>query len=406
MTVQPLEHAARGASGTDPVTCRFCRGTRGDLVLDLGAQPSSELFPRLADPGPDPLLPLRMWLCAGCGLAQLVGADDVAEEPLGTEPLALARQRTAALARLVTDGILPGSGDQHGEARPRGTVVEYPSPHGGSWLPELGEHGLVPVGTGEPDGPGPRADVVVDACFGLMHAPDQRAALAARAARLTPGGVLLLQYHCLGAIVDGRQWNALRHGHYAYYSTPALVGMLADVGLAATTAYRFPLYGGTVLLVASGGVPGGGAPGGGAPDARLAEVVGREERSGVRDPRAVAALQGSVARTADWLRATCTAERAAGRRVYGYGAASRAVALLRVAGLDASLLTAIADASPDKHGRRMPGTDVPVVAPDELVAARPDVVLLFVSDLLDEVRAALPQIEGSGGRWVDAGAGR
>lgn len=54
----------------------------------------------------------------------------------------------------------------------------------------------------------------------------------------------------------------------------------------------------------------------------------------------------------------------------------------------------------------MPGTDVPVVAPDELVAARPDVVLLFVSDLLDEVRAALPQIEASGGRWVDAGAGR
>ena len=84
----------------------------------------------------------------------------------------------------------------------------------------------------------------------------------------------------------------------------------------------------------------------------------------------------------------------------------RAVALLRVAGLDSSLLTAIADASPDKHDRRMPGTDVPVVAPHELVAARPDVVLLFVSDLLDEVCAALPEIEAAGGRWVDAGAGR
>ncbi len=37
---------------------------------------------------------------------------------------------------------------------------------------------------------------------------------------------------------------------------------------------------------------------------------------------------------------------------------------------------------------------------------RPDVVLLFVSDLAAEVRAALPQIEAAGGRWVDAGAGR
>jgi hypothetical protein len=120
----------------------------------------------------------------------------------------------------------------------------------------------------------------------------------------------------------------------------------------------------------------------------------------------VSALQASVGRTAEWLRATCAAERAAGRRVYGYCAASRAVALLRVAGLDASLLTAVADASPDKQGRRMPGTDIPIITPDALVAARPDVVLLFVSDLADEVRAALPGIEAAGGRWVDAGAGR
>jgi hypothetical protein len=144
----------------------------------------------------------------------------------------------------------------------------------------------------------------------------------------------------------------------------------------------------------------------GTPDAALDAVVAGEEATGVRDPAAVAALQGSVTRTADWLRTTCATARAAGRRVYGYGAASRAVALLRVAGLDAGLLRAVADASPDKHGRRMPGTDIPIIAPDALVAARPDVVLLFVSDLLDEVRAALPQVEAAGGRWVDAGAGR
>ena len=379
MTASPLADPDRAAAV--PVACRFCRGTAGDLVLDLGEQPSSELFPPAADPGPDPLLPLRMWLCAACGLAQLVGADGVTEEPLGTEPAALVRQRAAALERLVADGVLPGSG----------TVAEYPSPHGGTWLPELARHELVPV---EGDGP---ADVVVDGCFGMMHAVDQRAAMQERAARLAPGGLLLLQYHCLGAIVDGLQWNALRHGHYAYYSTPALVGMLAEVGLAAVTAHRYPLYGGTVLLVARRT---------GAPDAALAAVVQGETTTGVRDAAAVTALQGSVSRTADWLRATCTEHRAAGRRVYGYCAASRAVALLRVAGLDSDLLTAVADASPDKHGRRMPGTDIPIIAPDALVAARPDVVLLFVSDLLDEVRAALPGIEAAGGSWVDAGAGR
>lgn len=378
VTASPLADAVPVPA--DPsVACRFCSGTAGDVVLDLGEQPSSELFPGADQPGPDPLLPLRMWLCAGCGLAQLIGADDVTEEPLGFEPAALARQRAAAMERLTADGVLP----EHG------TVAEYQSPHGGTWLPELCAQGLTEAA---PDVP---VDVVVDACFGLMHAVDQRAALAERAARLTSGGVLLLQYHCLGAIVEGLQWNALRHGHYAYYSTPAMVGMLAEVGLTATTAYRFPLYGGTVLLAATrDGVPG----------PTVAAVADSE--GAVYDPAALAALQGSVARTAAWLRAACETERAARRRVYGYCAASRAVALLRVAGLDTSLLAAVADASPDKHGRRMPGTDIPIIAPDALVAARPDVVLLFVSDLATEVRAALPQIEVGGGRWVDAGAGR
>ena len=36
----------------------------------------------------------------------------------------------------------------------------------------------------------------------------------------------------------------------------------------------------------------------------------------------------------------------------------------------------------------------------ELVESRPDKVLLFVPDLLNEVRQALPEIELNGGRWV------
>lgn len=89
-----------------------------------------------------------------------------------------------------------------------------------------------------------------------------------------------------------------------------------------------------------------------------------------------------------------------GHRVLGYSAASRSVALLWGAGLTPALLPAIADAAPAKLGRRLPGSGIPVIAPAELVAARPDAVLLFVPDLLSEVRKSLPQIEASGGRWV------
>ena len=62
------------------------------------------------------------------------------------------------------------------------------------------------------------------------------------------------------------------------------------------------------------------------------------------------------------------------------------------------------DASPAKQGLRMPGTDIPVAGPALLAASRPDSVLLFVPDLLAEVRAAFPEVETAGGRWMDAAA--
>ena len=64
-------------------------------------------------------------------------------------------------------------------------------------------------------------------------------------------------------------------------------------------------------------------------------------------------------------------QRSAGRSVLGYGAASRAVALLCRAGVDRRLLPAIVDTSPSKHGLRMPGTDIPIVSPAKLATHPP-----------------------------------
>jgi hypothetical protein len=50
----------------------------------------------------------------------------------------------------------------------------------------------------------------------------------------------------------------------------------------------------------------------------------------------------------------------------------------------------------------MPGTDVPIISPADLVNAQPERVLLLLPDLMTEVRAALPEIEADGGWWVDA----
>ena len=91
----------------DKHECRACRGSAGDLVLDLGEQPACDYFPQYDDPGPDPVYPLQMWLCSSCGLAQLLADPTVPEEPRGTEPAALVAQAADAVDRVAAAGLLP-----------------------------------------------------------------------------------------------------------------------------------------------------------------------------------------------------------------------------------------------------------------------------------------------------------
>lgn len=325
-----------------------------------------------------------MMLCSDCALAQIVRDDTAPEEPRGVEPQALTDQAEAAVAAAVAARWLP-------DDAARSTVREFPSPHGGTWVPLLTSRGFA---VGEATAP---ADVVLDS-FGVMHEADQQSAWRARAEATSADGVLVLQVHTLAAIVEARQWTSLRHGHAAYYSLTSLQRLLAAVGMSVVDAQTFPLYGSTGARGVVDGTLVIAARHGDHPrSARVERIVAHEARLGVADPAELSVLQRSVDRDANQLRRWLTALQDQGTSVMAYGAASRTVALFALARLDRGLVAAVADGSPAKQGRRMPGTDVPIIAPEDLLAAAPDQVYVTLPDLEPELRRAWPQLEG---RWV------
>jgi hypothetical protein len=349
------------------------------VVLDLGDQPHCGYFP----PGGAPVAtyPLRMWLCRQCGLAQLVGDAAVDEEPVGATPQAVRELAVRNLGRLVSAGLLaPGM-----------SATEFGSPHGTSWNALLNWYGLRVVRAHAAEA----GDLVFDV-YGLLHERDQAAALARRVALLKPGGTVVFQLHSLATTVRCRQWTELRHGHYAYWSAPALAGALRGFGLGIHRAWWDPLDGGTLLLAACG------AP---EPDTATVELLASEQTSGVERSVSLRSLQRGADEAArsfrDWLR-RCRVE--GEHRVAGYGAAGRAVPLLCHAGVDPGLLAMVGDASAAKQGCVMPGSGVPIVPPHRLAEWLPTDVVVFLPDLLAEMRQALPEVEDGGGRWLVLGS--
>ena len=313
------------------------------------------------------------WTCARlCGLAQLADDDTVADEPRGVEPQALKDQAEDAIERVAAVGLAAWEHCRrirqpawwHVDPAARRAWVHY-------------------------------RDVAGRRRAGLFrhHARTRPARAPSRGAPsvTAPGGVLLLQYHSIG--------TDRRAGPVECVAARAFRLLFADCADAParvrSECASSPHGSSTCTAERCCSQPCTARP---YPTNLFSASSPSEEALGMTDPDCHRPPPTQYAdRHVESLRNWLEEEAEAGRTVLAYGAASRAVALFSRAGLNADLLAAVADASVAKQGRRMPGTDIPIVSPDELLAARPDRVLLTLPDLLPELRARMPELDG---RWT------
>ena len=74
--------------------------------------------------------------------------------------------------------------------------------------------------------------------------------------------------------------------------------------------------------------------------------------------------------------------------------------LLNVIGIGRDVLDFVVDRNPTKQGRYLPGTDLPIHAPERLLTDMPDEVLLLIWNLADEIVAQQAEYRRRGGRFI------
>ena len=92
--------------------------------------------------------------------------------------------------------------------------------------------------------------------------------------------------------------------------------------------------------------------------------------------------------------------RSAGKTVGAYGAAAKGNTLLNYCGIGTEDIALVADRNPHKQGQLLPGSHIPIVAPEVLMDARPDFVLILPWNLRLEIMSQLAGIREWGGKFV------
>jgi hypothetical protein len=89
-----------------------------------------------------------------------------------------------------------------------------------------------------------------------------------------------------------------------------------------------------------------------------------------------------------------------GKSLVGYGAPGKGNTLLNYCGIRADFLDYTVDRNPYKQGKYLPGTHIPIFAPEMIAETKPDYVLILPWNLKDEITAQLAYIRSWGGRFV------
>lgn len=402
---------------SEPV-CRFCSAVLRQSFVDLGATPLANSYLDPARAGaPEPVYPLHARVCSTCRLVQ-VDALAIPEEVFGHYAYfsSYSASWVEHARRYAGDAIARWS------LSPASRVIEVASNDGyllqhfiAAGIPALGIEPAANVAEaacarGVPTevafmgretarrlaAEGTVADLIA-ANNVLAHVPDIEDFVGGLAMILKPSGVISIEFPHLLRLIEGVQFDTIYHEHYSYLSLLAVERIVATQGLRVFDVEELATHGGSlrVWLCHAGQEALRETAG-------LRKVRADEAAAKFDTDAAYTGFQPRVLAVRDGLIRFLREAKAAGRVVVGYGAAAKGNTLLNYSGIGPDLISYVVDRNPHKQGCLLPGSRIPIHAPERIAQTRPDYLLILPWNLKHEIAAQMAGIRSWGGKFVTA----
>jgi len=397
--------------------CLFCANDLTVTVVDLGMSPLCESFLSAGQLNRmEPFYPLHVYVCDRCWLVQveeyvdpegLFALDyryyssysdswlrhaeryvETMTERLGLGPqdlvVELGSNDGYLLQYFVRRGV-PVLG-----VEPAGTICQVANDRGIRSVPEF-----FGVDTAERlVAQGHRASLVVGNNV-LAQVPDVNDFVGGIARILAPGGTVTIEFPHLVRLIAENQFDTIYHEHFSYFSFQTVSTIFAAHGLTVFDVEELPTHGGSLRIHARHAGEQGRPL-----TERAWQLLAAEDEAGVRTVEYYASFARRVEATKRRLLEFLVDAKDQGLTVVGYGAPGKGNTLLNYCGIREDLLAYTVDRNPHKHGRFTPGTHIPIHPPEQILATRPDYVLILPWNLRREIVESMSVIREWGGRFV------
>jgi hypothetical protein len=393
--------------------CRICKTERLTEILDFGDLTLTGVFPGSVDEQV-PSGRVRLLLCRECGLVQL-GDTFPPEEMYGDNygyRSGLNRSMVSHLGRIVRSL-------ESRTALAAGDTVLDIGANDGTLLRSYTVEGLNRIGidptiskfseyytddiTAVPDFfSGAAFREVTDAkarivtSIAMFYDLEDPVAFASDIASvLADDGVWYFEQSYMPWMLRSGAYDTICHEHLEYYSLTTIKEILDRAGLVLVDAATNAVNGGSISVTAGKASPTQ------KPTSVYAKwLLAQEEADRVHAPESWVEFRQKVQSRQEDLKSLLTQLRDGGATIMALGASTKGNVLMMTTPVGEDLVSKVGDVNPYKYGRFLPGTGIPIVSQEEVLADNPDYLLILPWHFRETFMVSLEEYLAGGGRLI------
>jgi SAM-dependent methyltransferase len=211
---------------------------------------------------------------------------------------------------------------------------------------------------------------------------------------LADDGVFVAEVGYLLDVVQNAWFDTIYHEHLDYHTVAPFTRLFARVGMELFAVQRISPQGGSIRVFAQklGGPM--------RPDGSVPELVELERQKGLDRPETFVRFGQRIDDVGRQLRSLVSTLKSDGKRIAGYGAATKATTLLSHFRLGRDELDFIVDDNPLKQGLFAPASHIPVLDASQIYSRQPDCLLLLAWNFAEPIMTTHQEYARRGGRFV------
>ena len=401
---------------TQKPSCRFCNTELKHTFIDLGMSPLCESYIDEANLDKmEPFYPLHVYVCDKCFLVQLleyVSAEDIYSEYAYFSSYSDSWLNHCKLyVEMIIDKLNLNTNSQVYEiASNDGYLLQYFKEK------EIPVCGIEPAANiaktairkGIPTvvkffgrqtaeevvAKGRKADLLLGNNV-LAHVPNINDFVAGMKILLDPEGVITMEFPHLLRLMVENQFDTIYHEHFSYLSFTTVDKIFAGHGLKLFDVEQLSTHGGSLRIYACHSENA---------DRRVSnranELINEEIAFGVNKLDTYSTFTEMVKETKRKLLSLLIDLKRKGNTIAGYGAPGKGNTLLNYCGIYTDFIDYTVDRSHYKQGKFLPGTRIPIFAPEKIKQTKPDYVFILPWNIKDEIIKQNSFIRDWGGKFI------